>query len=126
MKIVNYETFVRMPAGTIFAPYEPCVALEDWEIKVDEPREYKRNGEKYWAYNGTMPLEPSFINPEEATDFGTYETEMFIYDGSNADILEYKMFAVFEPHEVERLIYALRWALEGCKNDSPYMGAVVK
>lgn len=36
MRLVDFEQFCRMPAGTIFIPYEPCVALEELAIKVDE------------------------------------------------------------------------------------------
>lgn len=35
MRIVDYETFIRMPSGTIFAPWTPCTTLEEPEIKVD-------------------------------------------------------------------------------------------
>ena len=33
MKIVDFETFNKMPAGTVFAPFEPCVTKEDFQIK---------------------------------------------------------------------------------------------
>lgn len=36
MKLVNFETFNRMPTGTIFAPYNPCVMEDRMSIKVDE------------------------------------------------------------------------------------------
>ena len=40
MRIVDYETFIRMPSGTIFAPWTPCTTLEEPEIKVDHGWEY--------------------------------------------------------------------------------------
>lgn len=43
MRIVDYETFIRMPSGTIFAPWTPCTTLEEPEIKVDHGWEYKGN-----------------------------------------------------------------------------------
>lgn len=49
MKIVDYETFVRMPKGTIFAAWTPHVMLSDPEIKIDPGREwlvYEQNGNK--------------------------------------------------------------------------------
>ena len=39
MRLVTYDEFVRMPAGTIFAPYEPCVLKEELAIKVDPGEE---------------------------------------------------------------------------------------
>lgn len=65
-----------------------------------------------------MPLEPWFENDDElAFDYGTYETEMCVYDGDSVDASYYKMFAVLEPHEVKRLINALHWALNGCTGE---------
>ena len=62
MKIVDYETFVRMPAGTIFAPWEPCVMKAEPEIKVDHGREIliESGGKlkKIWYFNGTCPILP--------------------------------------------------------------------
>lgn len=122
MLIVDYETFIRMPAGTVFAPYTPCIFEERFEIKVDHGHEYidPYSGKKKWGYNGTMPLEPwlgeEFIDQPAGypNTPGKYETELAIYDGSSADASEYKMFAVLEPHEVKRLMNALQWALDGC------------
>ena len=118
MKIVDYETFIRMPSGTIFAPYEPCIFKDRFQIKVDEGCEYtsRFDGKTKYIFNGTMPLEPWFIDCDccGAFDCGTYETEMYTYDGDSNDAAEHKMFAVLEPHEVRRLIHALKWALNGC------------
>ena len=46
MKIVDFKTFNRMPAGTIFAPYTPCVLEERLAIKVDHGGEF--DSEKYF------------------------------------------------------------------------------
>ena len=35
MRLVGFDEFCRMPAGTIFAPYTPCVLEEELAIKVD-------------------------------------------------------------------------------------------
>lgn len=113
MKIVNYDEFVRMPAGTVFAPYTPCVFEGNFEIKVDEGRQW---GDK-WTFNGTMCLEPWLGDYFQAFDYGTYETELATYDGDSNDASEHKMFAVLEEHEVKRLINALHWALDGCSGD---------
>lgn len=39
MRLVDFETFNRLPAGTIFAPYIPSVLKEGLAIKVDHGRE---------------------------------------------------------------------------------------
>ena len=122
MKIVDYETFIRMPAGTVFAEYEPCIFKSDWEIKVDRGEEFMDfwTGVKLWSYNGTMKVFPWFkdeLPDGETHKYGTYETEMFYYDGSSADVNETKYFAVLEPHEVKMMIRALEWALDGCKEE---------
>ena len=109
MLIVDYDTFIRMPAGTIFAPYTPCVFEERLEIKVDHGCEY--NGK--WGFNGTMPLEP-WLGDIGPFDFGQWDTTLETYDGDSNDASDYKMFAVLEKHEVERLIDALHWAMDGC------------
>lgn len=114
MKIVTYDEFIRMPAGTVFAPYEPCVFKDHFEIKVDKGWE---DGSDYY-FNGTMPLEPCPVGNEYAWGKmmgpGQVDTEMCIYDGSNADYSKDELFAVLEPHEVRRLIKALLWVYEGC------------
>lgn len=120
MKIVDYETFIRMPAGTVFAPYEPCVFQDRFMIKVDAGWEYTDGrGEKRWAFNGTMPLEPWFEGDmsDWAFDLGTYDTELVVYDGDSNDAAQYKMFAVLERYEIDGLIFALEWAQNGCPGE---------
>lgn len=57
MRIVDYETFIRMPSGTIFAPWTPCTTLEEPEIKVDHGWEYTDDMEKHdrWVTINLMP-----------------------------------------------------------------------
>lgn len=118
MKIVDYETFIRMPAGTIFAPYTPCVYEERFEIKVDGGEEFRYGpGFKKWIFNGTMPLEP-WLGDALPSTLGQYDVDFEIYDGDNVDASRYDMFAVLEPHDVKRLIQCLQWALAGCPGDS--------
>lgn len=119
MKIVDYETFIRMPSGTIFAPYTPCVFQERFQIKVDEGSSYTNPfGKTSWMFNGTMPLEPWFKSEDDmAFDLGVYDTEMCVYDGDSTDAAAYKMFAILEDHEIDRLIFALQWAKGGCSEN---------
>jgi hypothetical protein len=115
MRIVDYETFIRMPAGTIFAPYTPCVTEDRLEIKVDGGEAYTNyKGESVWSFNGTMPLEPSY---EHVYGYGQFNFELYTYDGSSVDYLDYRMFLVLEPDDVKQLIKALYWALDGCPGE---------
>lgn len=36
MKLVNYDELAKMPAGTVFRPYEPCI-LHEFHIKIEVP-----------------------------------------------------------------------------------------
>lgn len=119
MKIVDYETFIRMPAGTIFAPFKPSVYEDHFEIKVDGGEEYADlNGNKRWLFNGTMPLEPWLDDNILGCGLGQYDVDFEIYDGDSNDASRYEMFAVLEPQDVRRLIQCLEWALAGCPGDS--------
>lgn len=123
MRLVNFEEFCRMPAGTIFAPYEPCVLKNPLAIKVDEGRDalVPRSGkirEEHW-FNGVMILEPSFDSLECGLwEYGDKEEASFeVYDGDNTDYEEYKLFLVFEEPDVDKMIAVLNWAKNGCKED---------
>lgn len=56
MRIVDYETFIRMPSGTMFAPWTPCTTLEEPEIKVDHGWKYtddtQYNKKASWSDRG--------------------------------------------------------------------------
>lgn len=121
MKIVDYNTFVRLPAGTIFAPYTPCCLDGDLEIKVDGGHAYESPYlPEGWGFNGTMTLSPWFEDPCLLLGPGDEAPASFeVYDGSNVDYRDYKMFLIFEDEDVERLIKVLEWARDGCKNPNP-------
>lgn len=114
MKLVDYETFIRLPSGTIFAPYTPCVLEEGLAIKVDAGREI---GDENW-FNGVMHLSPWIddytglweVGDEEEAEFG-------VYDGDNNDYRDYKMFLIFDEKDVDKLIEVLQWAKNGCKEE---------
>lgn len=122
MKIVNYEEFVRMPAGTIFAPFEPCVFTEEFAVKTDagEERDIPYTalcpGGRMWTFNGVMPLRPwlgefdGFLGAQE-------DAEYAIYDGCHNDYDKKSMFAILEEQDVKKLIKVLEWALKGCEGE---------
>lgn len=118
MKIVNFDEFCKMPAGTIFAPYEPCVLCEDLAIKVD-PGEDMPDDYPYYqhSFNGVVMLRP-WLGDCTLYSVGDQEDASFeIYDGSTADYMEYKMFLVFEEADIDRMIDVLIWAKNGCATE---------
>ena len=118
MKLVDFETFNRMPAGTIFAPYTPCVLEERLAIKVDHGRELYCYGKELnfgWCFNGVMPLEP--WNLDDVFDEESVRATFEIYDGDTTDYRDYKRFLIFEECDIDRLIQVLLWAKGGCKDE---------
>lgn len=117
MRIVDYNTFIRMPAGTIFAPFKRCVFLDHLEVKVDHGY-YLTNhkGDGRWVFNGTMPLEP--WNKEDLYEDGESVKATFeVYDGDSNDASMYDWFCVFEPDDIDELIKVLHWAKDGCPGE---------
>lgn len=121
MKLVNFETFIRMPAGTVFAPYEPCVLLDRLAIKVDPGEDMPEDYPYYThTFNGVMELEPWLSDHCMLWEAGDQEKASFeIYDGDTNDYRDYKLFLVFEEADVDRLISVLNWAKNGCVGENP-------
>lgn len=119
MKLVDFKTFNRMPAGTVFAPYTPCVLEEGLAIKVDHGREFDHPRREKWMFNGVMPLEP--WNLDSVFDEESVKATFEIYDGDSNDYRDYEQFLIFEEADIDRLIQVLLWAKSGCK-DEDYHG----
>ena len=119
MRIVDYETFIRMPSGTIFAPWTPCTTLEEPEIKVDHGWEYTDDsGNARWMFDGTCVVMPRPVECD-GFDFGECESEFFYYEGDSTDASEYKMFLIYEEDDINNIIKILEWAKKGCPGDGP-------
>lgn len=120
MKIVTFDEFNQMPAGTIFAPWEPCVYLEPFKIKTDTGEWVKPNRrffdqkEKFYMFNGVLDLAPDV---PVTKDCGTFRTTQWTWDGDSNDYRDYSLFAILEPYEVDRLTKALEWAKSGCQGE---------
>ena len=112
MHLVDFETFNRLPAGTIFAPYTPCVLKERLAIKVDRGQEFKEYG---WLFNGVMPLEP--WNLDCVFDEDPIKATFEMYDGCTNDYYGHKQFLIFDEYDIDRLIKVLQWAKAGCPDD---------
>lgn len=120
MHLVDFETFNRLPAGTIFAPYAPCVLKEELAIKVNHGRELNPMFYNFdWVFNGIMPLEP--WNLDSVFDEEPIKATFEIYDGATADYMDYEQFLIFDEYDIDRLIQVLLWAKGGCK-DEDYRG----
>ena len=121
MKLVDFNTFVRLPAGTVFAPYTPCCLDGELEIKVDGGKPfhsfYMLEGH---FFNGTMVLSPWLGDPTFLYEPGDEAPASFeIYDGSNADYMEHELFLIFDENDIDRLIKVLEWAKSGCEGPNP-------
>lgn len=100
------EDFVKMPAGTIFAPCDMWGnPLDEYEIKMDTG--YEINGE--WHFNGTCPVFPHMVD-------GMFE--FFPYDGDSNDARSYDEFMVLDENDIDSIIKVLSWAKGGCSNDN--------
>lgn len=122
MRIVNYHDFCRMPAGTVFAPFTPCVLEEGLAIKVDSGEDVPKGHPLYdycsHTFNGVMPLRPWLGDDCGLWGIGAQEDASFeIYDGDYNDYHDYKMFLIFEEADIDRMIKALIWAKNGCIGD---------
>lgn len=115
MKIVGYDEFCRMPAGTVFAPYEPCVLHERLAIKVDGG--WMGSDGRYY-FNGVITLEPDLIDDQcniMMCEIGDeLPAEFTAYDGDSNDYAKYDKFLVFGHKDTEQLIRTLCWARYGC------------
>lgn len=121
MKIVNFEEFNCMPAGTIFAPYEPCIAKDEPEIKFDQGRLCKYEGyglSPAWLFNGTVPIIPRpDIDDDASFNYGKVKGRFHFYDGCSADYCDEKMFLIYEKEDILAMMRLLFWAMEGCPGD---------
>ena len=110
MRIIDRSTFLALPAGTVFAKYEPHF-FAPLTIK------HASEGPDFYVQD----LIPEFVGNESEGDWtGTLEA---IEDGEPSPPLDYELigldglldrdqlFAVFEPHDVEALIARLQQSL---------------
>lgn len=117
MKIVNRETFLALPAGTLYATYQPCI-FDELMIKGDTSYSPTINGPiDFWK----QELIPWF---ETSRDSGMYiDTLASIEAGGQSPAFDFdypsrgglfeedQLFAVFEKRDVEALIARLNQAL---------------
>ena len=120
MKILNYDQFCKMPAGTIFAPFKPTILTDRLAIKTDGGEtvpegHFLHQYDVHHTFNGVMPLEPWFDDYSALGPVGSQEKASFeIYDGDNNDYEKDGRFLVFEEEDIDLMISVLRWAKYGC------------
>jgi hypothetical protein len=110
MRIIDRSAFLALPAGTVFAKYEPHFFAP---LTIKQATE----GADFYVQD----LIPEFIGNESEEDWTA--TLDAVEDGEQAPPLDYELigldglldrdqlFAVFEPHDVEALIARLQQAL---------------
>jgi len=118
MRIVDRATFLALPAGTVFAKYEPHF-FAPLSIKA------ATEGPDFYVQD----LIPEFVGNESETDWT--DTLDAIADGEAAPPLDYELiglddlgdtaqlFAVFERRDVEGLIGRLQQALADSATAGP-------
>lgn len=114
MRIVNRETFMALPVGTLYAKYVPC-AFESLSIKGDTI--YHDGKARDWFYQqivdsidardsgewGNMLEESELTGKELAMDFET--------EGRDGCFEDDQLFAVFSKEDVAKLIERLQRCL---------------
>lgn len=110
MKILNKEQFLKMPAGTVYSEYEPCV-FTGLLVKGDTwPCDY---------------IEMSLIGNIESEDSGDFANKLmdaqktgdslpldFDCYGWNGMFEDSQLYAVYEKEDLEGLIGCLQESLE--------------
>lgn len=117
MKLVDFETFSRMPAGTIFAPYRPCCIFEYFAIKSDNGFLRLGNDPKTsHFFEHVIPLVPSFKDTKNFNKVGdTMPIRFEDCHNNNFDYMDYDMFLILEEIDINAMIRMLIWAKGGCK-----------
>lgn len=113
MKIVNRETFFSMPAGTVFAKYEPCV-FGHVTIKGQTCEHDGRCFDYFEQPILDVEADSSFEACDVLVDAErTGKRFGLSFDCQSRDGMfeADQLFAVFEPHDVEALIERLKRAL---------------
>lgn len=108
MRIVDRETFLEMPEGTVFRKYEPmvfgylCVKGETYEGGRGDFRYYALDDiEADDPDNGDELLRKMHDDPDMEADIGFYSYRDGLFD-------EDQMFAVYSMKDVERICEFLR------------------
>lgn len=109
MRIVNFQQFMALPAGTVYQSYTPCVAKGGLEVK------WQNCGDRDWvcqALDGPGALECSGSDQmhdrlEEMQASGASYPADYDCAGRAGGAEDGAMFLVFDPADVRMLIAVL-------------------
>jgi hypothetical protein len=114
MRLVDLPTFLAMPAGTVYAKYEPCVfgelAIKDDSVPASDPVTWYLQDLIPWFEGCNESM--GYFDALESMQRGE-ETPPLDYDITSKDGLyeREQLFAVFERRDVEALVARLSRAL---------------
>ncbi len=108
MKIVTFAEFIKLPSGTLFMDYEPCLF---GEISIKE--ETLESNNDFWRNDLTTDTDTD--NPEEMykvledsrENGASFKLDVEIM-GRNAMYDDKQLFAVYEQKDLDDLISALQ------------------
>jgi hypothetical protein len=111
MKIITRKELLKMPQGTVYSNYEPCVFSELY-IKVDDDGNYKND----WLYDGLIGAIKStgsddFFARCEEMEAGKSVDVDFEYTGRDGLFDDKKLYAIYEKQDIEKLIKRLQQTL---------------
>lgn len=130
MKLVDLDTFIKLPRGTVFITIFPnkinkegIIIDSDWmdlpiEIKDDQPKEL----DSKIYFNGVLYLLPRIENPDcdpFLNDFNIFKdlnkerkSEFVVDDVASYDYAEGTKFIIFNKEEISGMIEHLQNALK--------------
>ncbi len=107
MKIVNLETFLSLPSGTIYSKYEPC-CFDGLMMKGDSLM--KTNDFIYQNLIGNIkaPSSEDFCCNCDKMEQGESVELDFDFMGRDGLFEEDQLFAIYENNDIKKLIKALK------------------
>jgi hypothetical protein len=109
MKIVNLDEFRKLPSGTIFLKYEPCV-FEDLQCKGETTDvDFYAANISYWP--DCTGSDDFFYKFEDSQNCGVSVKMDFDSTGRDGCFEKDQLFAVYEKNDVEMLIDKLNRCL---------------
>jgi hypothetical protein len=111
MKIITRAEMLKMPVGTVYSRYEPCVFSELY-VKADDAGNYEND----WLYDaliGAVKTNSSeeFIEKCELMEKGESHDVDFESTGRDGLFDDEQLYAIYEKVDVEKLIARLQLAL---------------
>jgi hypothetical protein len=129
MRVVDRETFLSLPAGTVFAKFGPPGGLDpkvpDWSLS-DVAIKWDTCGEDFLVQDLTAQFEGWTGSESHFEQMGrmvadpSYEAPPLDYDSAGRDGLfdREQMFAVWSVRDTENLIACLQSALEAVRDNA--------